>query len=413
MYYRFIASGTQCKVMRITITKGSILRCTGFPVILLSLSIAVCIPCVTAQSPPPLIIEVYDTNTSNALQSSIVFEGKSYDIAIGTEESIGFVVNVTITVPWNTSTTTNETPFITIQVPPWAEYRTFLINASKVGYLSAEQTLSVMKGALSLRTDYSVVKEADEFQVTVRDQDNQPVEGAFVFFDPDGTRVSTDAQGIGFLNAPAVTRNTNFTLKTIKEGYINSSASILVENVAAAPIFGDNVLIQVVPILFAAVAVIFAVLYVRWRKRKQRDIPSTQVEHAVPREESAEGSPDLEKRGRGTPATSRRMERGATSMSSSESKIEEIRIPQQEKRKETTVLSPDAPLEPTQSRQKKDQDEWFKGEEYMRYKLDEMTGSIDRKNEGKWFEGERDIQSKVDEALKRQSKKKKANQDIK
>jgi hypothetical protein len=342
-----------------------------------------------------------------------VFEGKSYDIAIGTEEDIGFVVNVTITVPWNTSITTNETPFITIQAPPWDEYPTFLINASKAGYLSAEQTLTVMKGALSLRTDRSAVKETEEFQVTIRDQDNQPVEGALVFFDPDGTRVSTDAQGLAFLNAPEVAHNKNFTLKTIKEGYMNSSASILVENVVAVPIFGDMVLIQVVPILFAAVAVIFAVFYVRWRKRTQRDVPFKQVEHASPREESSEGSPNIRKRDWDTPASSRRMERGPTSMSSSDSKIEEIRIPLQEKRRETTFLSTDAPPEASPTQQKKDQDEWFKGEEYMRYKLDEMTGNIDRKNEGKWFEGERDIQSKVDEALKKQSKKKKVNQDIK
>ena len=46
----------------------------------------------------------------------------------------------------------------------------------------------------------------------------------------------------------------------------------------------------------------------------------------------------------------------------------------------------------------------------MRYKLDEMTGNIDKKNEGKWFEGERNIESKVDEALKKQSKRKKVEQ---
>jgi len=107
------------------------------------------------------------------------------------------------------------------------------------------------------------------------------------------------------------------------------------------------------------------------------------------------------------------VEQGAAMVSSSDSKIEEIRIPLQEKRKETTILSADTPPEPSQPQHNKEEYEWFKGEEYMKYKLDEMTGTIDRKNEGKWFEGERNIESKVDEALKKQSKKKKTNQDIK
>jgi hypothetical protein len=103
-------------------------------------------------------------------------------------------------------------------------------------------------------------------------------------------------------------------------------------------------------------------------------------------------------------------ERNPTSISSSNSRIEEIRIPLQEKRKETTFLPIQDPSESPAARHKNEEDEWFKGQEYMRYKLDEMTGKIDQKNEGKWFEGERNIQTKVDEALKKQPKKKKDDQ---
>jgi hypothetical protein len=45
----------------------------------------------------------------------------------------------------------------------------------------------------------------------------------------------------------------------------------------------------------------------------------------------------------------------------------------------------------------------------MRYKLDELTGKIDQKTDGKWFEGEHDTKYKVDEALKKNLKKKKAD----
>ena len=170
-------------------------------------------------------------------------------------------------------------------------------------------------------------------------------------------------------------------------------------------------LMQLAPILFAAVAVIFAIFYVRWRKRPQRDLPSQRTRPGTPPTEASVEPTDA--RGRmltNDQASNRVSERGPTTFSSSTSKVEEIRIPLQEKRKETTILSTDAPSETSAPHQNKDENEWFKGQEYMRYKLDEMTGSVDRKNEGKWFEGERDIQSKVDEALKKQSKRKKVEQ---
>jgi len=399
--------------MRITITQATLHRCFVFLVVVI-FSGSVFFPAVTALPLQPLFIEVYDSETSNALQTDTVFEGKSYDIAIGTEEEIGFVVNVTITVscyqmPYVTS---NETPFITIQAPSWNNYRTFVINASKPGYQYVQRVLTVMKGALSMRMDRSAVEEKEEFQVTIRDQDNLPVEGALVFIDPDGTAITTDAQGIAYLDAPEVAHNRNITIKTTKGGYINSSATILVESVGGAlPVLENGMLMQLAPILFAAIAVIFAIFYVRWRKRTERDLLSQRTRPGTPPTEASEESAGA----RGRPltndqASNRVSERGPTTFSSSTSKVEEIRIPLQEKRKETTVLSTDTPSETSAPHQNKDENEWFKGQEYMRYKLDEMTGSIDRKNEGKWFEGERDIQSKVDEALKKQSKRKKVEQ---
>lgn len=218
--------------MRITITQAALHRCFVLLVVVLFFG-SVFFPAVTALPLQPLSIEVYDSETSNALQTDTVFEGKSYDIAIGTEEAIGFVVNVTITVSYNQVlyVTSNETPFITIQAPSWDNYRTFVINASKPGYQYVERVLTVMKGALSMRMDRRTVKEKEEFQVTIRDQDNLPVENALVFIDPDGTAITTDAQGIAYLDAPEVAHNRNITIKTTKGGYINSSATILVESV--------------------------------------------------------------------------------------------------------------------------------------------------------------------------------------
>lgn len=396
-------------VMRIIVTHKSMCCVFGSLVALLLLGSAF-LPCVAAQAQQTLEIEVYDSDTSNALQNDIVFEGKSYDIAIGTEEAIGFVVNVTISVLGETNITTNEKPFFTINNVSMNPYQSFVINASKAGYLPAERTLTVMKGALSISTTPpSSIEEKKEFQVTIKDQDGNPVEDALVFIDPNGTRVSTDAQGIAYLDAPEVSQNENIIIKTMKDDYINSSNNILVETVV--PTIGDGFLIQIAPILFAAIAVIFAVLYVRWRKKTQKDLPLGKNGIGTPREDRPEDSKDLRKRPwEKEPAVYHMKERGPASISSSDSRVEEIRIPLQEKRKETTFLPAQDHPESPASHRKNEEDEWFKGQEYMRYKLDEMTGKIDQKNEGKWFEGERDIQTKVDEALKKQPKKKKDDQ---
>ncbi|MBE3139069.1 MAG: hypothetical protein IMZ53_00635 [Thermoplasmata archaeon] len=83
----------------------------------------------------------------------------------------------------------------------------------------------------------------------------------------------------------------------------------------------------------------------------------------------------------------------------------------QAKKKETTYLSEEKELEEVSEDLKKEHDEWFKGQDYMRYKLDELTGKIDQKTDGKWFEGERDSKYKVDETLKKSSKKKKMDKE--
>jgi len=398
--------------MRIRITQTILRRCFVFLVVAVFFG-CVFFPSLPAAPLQPLFIEVYDSETSNALQTNTVVEGKSYDIAIGTEEDIGFVVNVTITTSYDQrqQITSNETPFITITAPSWDKDRTFVINASKQGYQSTEQVFNVIKGALSMRMD-GRVEEKEEFQVTVRDQDSQPVEDALVFIDPDGAPITTDAQGMAYLAAPEVAHNRNITVKTTKDGYINASAAILVENVAGGlPVIGNGMLMQLAPILFAVVAVIFAVFYVRWRKRTQKDMPSKQTRpETPPPDDSGQATGARERPLANDQASYKVRERSPTTFSSSTSKVEEIRIPLQEKRKETTVLPMENHQEATAPHQSKDENEWFKGQEYMRYKLDEMTGNVDRKNEGKWFEGERNIESKVDEALKKQSKRKKVEQ---
>ena len=83
----------------------------------------------------------------------------------------------------------------------------------------------------------------------------------------------------------------------------------------------------------------------------------------------------------------------------------------QAKKKETTILSEEKEDRGGFRGSEKRTDEWFKGQDYMRYKIDELTGKIDQKTDGKWFEGEHDSKYKVDETLKKNFKKKKVDEE--
>ena len=269
-----------------------------------------------------------------------------------------------------------------------------------------------MKGELSIVTDRGTIEEKKEFQVTVRDQDNKPVEGAFVYVTSEANPVVTDSQGVAYARAPDVDMVTTTNIQVIKSGYFPGSTNIRVENVEG---FAFNLtelqFLQILPILIAILVVIFAIVYVLWRQKRTPTIPyqTTRIGPAdIPKTIQQEKQRQQFKN---EPAIFSEKEKRDISISTPESRVEEIRIPVQVKKKETTILSKEKEVEQVSNYEKKEQDEWFKGQDYMRYKIDELTGKIDQKTDGKWFEGEHDIKNKVDETLHKSFKKKKSDEE--
>jgi hypothetical protein len=397
--------------MRITVNQKDHRSFLYFIVLLLVVS-SLFLPVVSAQEEKSLYIELFDNYTSQRLEGNVFFEGKKYDIVIGAEGEVGFAYDVTVTALGATYITSEELPVVTIEAPRFDEYDSFVITASKGGYLPADIEITVLKGELIITIDRGTVEEKKEFQVTVRDLDTNPVEGAMVYTDPDAAPVLTDVRGIAYLDAPEVDKDTIITIQVLRSGYEPGSITLRVENVGGLALdFTGLTLLQMIPILFAIVAVIFAIVYVRWRKtRTPRGAPEMKTRPSEELEEFLEEE-KIEKRDRKfekEPALYPVKERRNVTISTPDPKVEEIRIPLQEKKKETTILSREQ--EKASSVPRKDDEEWFKGQEYMRYKLDELTGKIDQKTEGKWFEGERDGKYKVDETLKKSSKKKKVDE---
>jgi hypothetical protein len=365
----------------------------------------------SAQDEPALIIEIYDSNDWNESVGTILFEGRNYDLTVSTEnESV--ILGVNITFLGMTYLTSLAEPFITVEAPRFDEYDSFVITATNEGYLTAAVQITVLKGELSIVADRGTIEEKKEFQVTVKDQDNKPVEGALVYITTDAAPIKTDLQGMVYAQAPEVEMITTTTIQVIKSGYLPGSTTIRIENVEGS-IFEltESKFLQILPILIAILVVIFAIAYVLWRQKRNPTIP-----HQSKRAGSSDApqkyqQEKLGQRSKNEPALFPGNEKSDVSISRSASRVEEIRIPVQAKTKETTYLSEEKEPEDVSEDRKKEQDEWFKGQDYMRYKLDELTGKIDQKTDGKWFEGERDSKYKVDETLKKSSKKKKVDEE--
>jgi hypothetical protein len=362
---------------------------------------------VSAQNEEALVIELYDSNNWNESVGTTLFEGRSYDITVSTEnESIILGVNLTVLgVSYNTSV---EQPFVTFIAPSFNDSESFIITATKEGYLPDELEVIVIKGELSAVCNPSTVEEKKPFQVTVTNQDHVPVGNALVYLTDESEPVPTDERGIASLTAPDVTVDTSLTIQVLKSGYLPSSLTVRVENVQGfilALSYSD--LLQILPLLGAVLVVIFAIVIVSWKKRRSpvalqpqtrvrsQDQPHTHVLNTQPPRTHTESAVFSVNGKKDLPH------------STSNSKVEEIRIPVQTKKKETTFIVEEKEPPKPPVNQKVQDSEWFKGQDYMRYKLDEITGKIDKNTDGKWFEGERDIRYKVDEALKKNVKKKK------
>lgn len=360
-----------------------------------------------AQDEPTLIIDVFDSDNWNEEAGTIIFEGKSYDITVSTQnESI--ILGVNLSILGTTYVTSLTEPYITINAPVFEETDSFIIMASKEGYQTASLELAVLKGELFVVTDRGSVEEKQQFQVTVTDQNNQPVQGAFVYVSEDSAPISTDSQGKALVAAPEIDLFSTATIQVIKSGYLPGSTSIMIDK-AQGSFFdlSDSQFLQILPILLAILVVILSIIYVLFRQRKNQQTPQQ-------KQEQVRFDPPSQSRQKhhlqNEPARIPEKEKRNFSVNSLEPRVEEIRIPVQAKKKETTYIPEENEQKQEPAEQKKQQDEWFKGQEYMRYKLDELTGKIDQKTDGKWFEGEHETKSKVDEALKKNLKKKKIDE---
>ena len=236
------------------------------------------------------------------------------------------------------------------------------------------------------------------------------MEAALVYITEDASPVQTNQLGKAIAQAPEVPILTTTTIQVIKSGYLSGSTTLHIQNVEAT-VFNltESKFLQILPVLLAVVVVIISILYVFLRQRRVQTKAPQNTQTETP-DEPPHYRKEKQLRSKTNTAKYPGTEKRTIATSTLESRIEEIRIPVQTKKKETTIITEEKPEAQISQDEDKHPDEWFKGQDYMRYKIDELTGKIDQNTDGKWFEGEHDTKNKVDEALKKNLKKKKVDQ---
>lgn len=354
-----------------------------------------------AEDEKMLFIVIHDSETNLPIEEDIFLEGKKYDIAIGCIGEYGYEYNVTITVPWDDPyLTSEELPWITVETPDYGEYSNFVITAMKDGYFSAEQEISILKGELYITTDRGTVKEKNSFSVTVWDQNNNKIEEATVYLDIDGSEGDSDetgSNGIAYLTAPEVHDDVEIKINVFKGGYLPGLATIRVENEGANIFIGGST-----PIIVALVILILSMVFVRVKKEIPK--PIVEIKTNINKKNTDNNKENYTKK---LTLKKEPLDRGPEEKLPKKEKgpwVEEIRINRSDKRKNSKYLLEDA--EKIVTKHKNDENEWFKGMENVRFKIDKLTGESDEENEDKWFEGIYDIKSKVNKKVKKKSKKK-------
>jgi len=357
-----------------------------------------------------LYIALYDLEQQNYLdeESGIIFlEGREYLVEIFYEGENGQPIqtyNVTIDVPWK-SFFIGYKEIISIETPSFEEYSEFIIIASKQEYNSAEKYAIVSKGDLFISADADTIEEGGLISVNVIDQNNEPVSGVTVYIDNfEDIFDTTNENGDAFINSPNVETDTEISITAIKSGYFPGSDTIHVENVKQ-PIINDFIskIFEVSPIVFALIFLLFAMLFVRFRKKTPLPISTSNTDDLkINKEIFIDKKEKWIKKNQSYKQTKQINKKiGEIPTSAKGSHVEIIRIRgREDKNKETKNISENKKgLNKIIPLNKKNEYEWFNGTDTMKYKIDKLTGDVNEKPAEKWFIGEDNIRFKVDKKV--------------
>ena len=160
---------------------------------------------------------------------------------------------------------------------------------------------------------------------------------------------------------------------------------------------------EVSPIVFALFIVLFAMLFVRIRKKtpmpistSETDISQINKNFLRDKKEPRYAKHTLSKQTK--PINKKIVEK--VSASDKGPHVEVIRIHgREDKNSKTEPISDKKESSKVIPLNKNNSYEWFHGTDIMKYKIDKLTGDVNEKPADKWFIGEDDIRFKVDKKV--------------
>lgn len=395
---------------------------------------------VIATPEPKLELYLFDSTAPSwePLAEPIFFSQKTYDIAVTIENNVTFAYNVTLTIGTYDETyqTTPALPYITITAPTYTPSNNeVIITATKEGYETAILSVTILKGTLEINTDRVTVQEDESFSVIITNEEGKNIPDCLIYLDcvsSNSCSSVTNENGIAYLPAPAVQKDTQINIIAVKDGYACTTTQIRVENTQAAFIGDVSTEFQdILPVIFAVISVIAAIIIVTVRNRHDNHRPEVKIhphqtetpkihhqQNQSPSRQKPPITPTKPPIPTNTPAISNNTQsqettsNGYSPYNKTENRsphIEEIRIHVKNHEKKTKNISTEDKIDRLIPRHKEDRYEWFNGKDDIRYKIDSLTGEIDEQRADKWFEGIDEIRCKVDEKLKKNNRKKKEN----
>jgi len=300
---------------------------------------------------------------------------------------------------------------VTIKAPEVTQNQIFTIKAVKDEYTTAYKNitiLNVQNNKLEITHDDYIVDAGKKFSVQILDKDGFLVSGVEVYIQNSVEPSSiSNEKGIATLTAPD--DKEYFTIIANKQGYDYASQNFYVN--IQPPWWESTIKNQYFPIFIGAILLISAIIFVNFRQKrsiysrsKEISDQNTLKKYNLNAEVKITTNKNIEPQE--TQYYSRDIVR---SQKGEDSKIEEIRITRSYKEKE--IIPVENVEDATdklinRKKYKKDENDWFKGTDDIRYEIDKLTGQIDEKTVDKWFEGYDDIKDKINDKIKKKDKSK-------
>ena len=330
-------------------------------------------------------VSVYDPNITNETpyltDVIIVFNGDTYPILL--EDASGE---------------------ISIQTPHVLTNTTYVLEAYKEGYTTANTTITVIPKEslpsyeLHITVTTDTVQAHQQFTVLVTDLHGESIEGATVYIQEavgNGQFSITDDTGEAILTAP---NHDEITLISAKQGYKQAELTIWV--MTQPSVFEVLFYHPYFPVAIAVLILITVIIYVskknKIKSKNQFHLPRTTLrEKRLPTNRGSDHvtSEDF---------SSKNEKNIPNNLQQHNTKIEEIHIPPSDKTKEVISLQE---LGNKPVHQSTDSYHWFEKPSEVDIKVDNLTDPVSEKNKEKWFIGTDDLRKKIDETIKEKDKK--------